>query len=472
LREVIETLTYQDYIEAMDQGSVVEFARRAITEHKSSRSYRDALVADLYDARRNKTINDFVRFLFAADGHKIKDETVANMHLASNFFNQLNMRRCVYSLGNGLTFQAEGVYEKLGAKADRIIKDAGYYGLIHGVSFLYWAFDHIHMFKLTEFVPLWDEDTGNLGAGVRFWQLDERKPLRATLYTPDGYIDLRAKEGNISGLELMDGSAAPNPYRTEVRITPATGDEVETAHNYSSLPVVPLWGSRLHQSTIIGMRDQIDAYDIVSSGYANDLQDCPQIYWIINNAGGMKDKDLSAFRERLLHRHIATVNNSDGISVEPYTQEIPVTARESLLDRLKTQIYEDFGVLDTTSISAAAKTATEINAAYQPMDENADDFEYQIIEAVQNLLALQGIGPEDATPQFKRNRISNQLEQVQIVMMEAQYLDDETVLNKLPNISPEEVEEIMRKKEAEELDRVTGPEPPEDEDGPEEKDKA
>lgn len=465
MREVIETLTYQDYMEAKDKGKLEEFVQKLITEHKASRCYLDALVADLYDANRNKTINDFVQTIFNSCGQRIKNETAANTKLASNFFNQLNTRRCMYSLGNGLTFQKSGIYEKLGAKADVTVKNAGYYSLIHGVSFLYWAYDHIHMFKVTEFAPLWDEDNGNLSAGVRFWQLDERKPLRATLYTPDGYMDLRAKDGNISGLELVDWNATP--YRTEIKVTPATGEEVETAHNYSGLPIVPMWGSRLRQSTLVGMRDKIDAYDIVSSGYANDLQDCPQIYWIINNAGGMQEKDLSAFRERLLYRHMATANNTDGVEVTPYTQDIPVAARESLLDRLKAQIYADFGVLDTSTISASAKTATEINAAYQPMDEAADDFEYQVIEAVQNLLALQGVGAEDATPQFKRNRVSNQLEQVQMVMLEAPYLDDETILNKLPNISPEEVEEIMKKREAEDLDRVTEPVPPEDEDEPE-----
>ena len=43
------------------------------------------------------------------------------------------------------------------------------------------------------------------------------------------------------------------------------------------------------------------------------------------------------------------------------------------------------------------------------MDENASDFEFQVTSAVQRLLALMGI--EDA-PIFKRQRVSNQLEQV------------------------------------------------------------
>lgn len=152
-----------------------------------------------------------------------------------------------------------------------------------------------------------------------------------------------------------------------------------------------------------------------------------------------------------MYRHIAAINGDD-ITVTPYTQEIPYNAREALLTRIKAQIYEDFGGLDVHTVSAGA-TNDHIDAAYQPLDENADDFEYQIIEAVQGLLALQGVNAEDATPQFKRNRISNQREQVEILMMEAEYLDEETMLNKLPNISNEEVAEILKKKSAEELGR-------------------
>ena len=44
-----------------------------------------------------------------------------------------------------------------------------------------------------------------------------------------------------------------------------------------------------------------------------------------------------------------------------------------------------------------------------------------------------------------------------MVLMAAQYLDDETVLSKLPWLSPEEVESIMQKKIAENVDRFSAP---------------
>jgi hypothetical protein len=149
-------------------------------------------------------------------------------------------------------------------------------------------------------------------------------------------------------------------------------------------------------------------------------------------------------------QHIA-VADTDNSGVTPYTQEIPFQARQAYLDGIRAGIYEDFGGLDVHTIAAGA-TNDHIDAAYQPLDENADDFEYQIIKFVQQILALMGI--ED-TPVFKRNRISNQMEQTQMVMLEAQYLDDETILQKLPNISVDEVAGILHRKGLENQSRFT-----------------
>ena len=97
------------------------------------------------------------------------------------------------------------------------------------------------------------------------------------------------------------------------------------------------------------------------------------------------------------------------------------------------------------------------------LHDKADDYEYQIAECVRQILALQGI---DDYPQFKRNRISNQYEQVQMVMLEAEYLDEETVLNKLPNVTPDEVEGIMQRKGEQERSRFMRDTGGEDEEAP------
>ena len=147
--------------------------------------------------------------------------------------------------------------------------------------------------------------------------------------------------------------------------------------------------------------------------------------------------------------------------ITPYTQEVPYEARLAYLDHMCRGIYEDFGALDVSQLSSSSRTATEIQAAYQPLDEQADDFEYQVIEFIQQILVVAGFDADD--PVFKRNRISNQREQVDMIMAEAEYLDEETVLNKLPNITPDEVKEILERRDAEDFMRMTGAQQPKDE---------
>jgi SPP1 family phage portal protein len=440
----MKSYTFQDFDLAQTDKERRDFVWSAIQAHESSELCKTAKLADLYDRQLNKTINDYVQIIFNLSGSKLEDFTASNNKIASNFFNRLNTQRVMYSLGNGVSFlqpDEEGedvVKEKLGKHFDHDVKEAAYYASIHGESYCFWNLDRMHVFKVPEFVALWDEHTGELRAGIRYWRLNADKPLTVVLYEEDGYTTYRqVKDG---GSELVMDEDGKKAYKTTYQYIPADGTaEVVGEENYSRLPIVPMWVSRLKQSTLIGMRSAIDSYDLIRSGFANDLTDCSEIYWIVRNAGGMTDGDLARFRDRLKFLHIADIDAGDGAGAEPYTQEIPYQARKEYLDMIRSGLYEDFGALDVHTVAAGA-TNDHIDAAYQPMDENADDFEFWVGEAIQQILALQGI---DDYPEFKRNRISNQKEQVEMVVMEAQWLDAQTILKKLPNISAEEIAAIM-----------------------------
>lgn len=439
--------TFQDFQHDCSEG-VAYGVQTAIKHHLNSRELRIAKTADLYDRQRNKTIMEYCKILYS-NGRYSADAEATNNKLCSNFFNRLNTQRVTYSLGNGITFSGDGVKEKLGIDFDTRMKNAGYLSCIHGLSFLFWNLDHLHVFKYTEFAPLWDEDTGALRAGVRYWQVDPDKPMIAVLYEEDGFTKFK---GNKSGTELTV-IEEKRSYRLTLRQAAADPEpEIIGEENYGSLPIVPLYGNRLQQSTLVGMQSKIDAFDLIQSGFANDLTDCAEIYWLVSNAGGMSDKELISFRDRLKNHRIANVDNADDVSITPYTQEIPTTARQTFLTEIRNSIYEDFGALDVHAVAAGA-TNDHIDAAYQPMDENADDFEYQIIEAVQQILALQGI--ED-TPLFKRNRVSNQMEQVEMVVQTVNIIGEEAAIRHLPFITPEEADEILKTNAADDLGRFGG----------------
>lgn len=438
--------TYQDFLEVAEKSDRerMEFVLSAINNHKDSDLYKQAVIAKEYDAHRNVTIANFQKLLYTLNGKVIPDNYSPNYKLRSNFFANFVTQETQYLLGNGVTLKKEENKARLGAGFDTRLQDAAHDALVGGVSYGFWNLDHLEVFDVTEFVPLLDEENGALRAGIRFWQVCTSKPLRATLFEPDGFTQYIRR----SGEEMM----ILEPKRGYVAVEATSeidGTELLAYQNYPGFPIIPMYGNRAKQSELVGQREAIDCYDLIKSGFANTVDDASVIYWTISNAGGMDEVDMARFKESMRRIGVGFVDD-DGAKAEAHTLTIPVEAREALLSRISDDLYRDFQMLDVTKLQGGQKTATEITAAYQPMDNKVDQFEYCVIDFLQSLFKIVGIEDE---PSFVRSKVVNQLEQTQMVLMAAQYLDDETILSKLPWLTQEEVAEILKRKAAEEIDR-------------------
>ena len=444
--------TYQDFLEVAEKSDRerMEFVLSAINNHKDSDLYKQAVIAKEYDAHRNVTIANFQKLLYTLNGKVIPDNYSPNYKLRSNFFANFITQETQYLLGNGVTLKKEENKAKLGALFDTRLQDAAHDALVGGVSYGFWNLDHLEVFDVTEFVPLLDEENGALRSGIRFWQVCTSKPLRATLFEPDGFTQYIRR----SGEEMM----ILEPKRGYVAVEATSeidGTELLAYQNYPGFPIIPMYGNRAKQSELVGQREAIDCYDLIKSGFANTVDDASVIYWTISNAGGMDEIDMARFKESMRRIGVGLVDD-DGAKAEAHTITIPVEAREALLSRISDDLYRDFQMLDVTKLQGGQKTATEINAAYQSMDNKVDQFEYCVIDFLQALFKIVGIEDE---PSFTRSKVTNQLEQTQMVLLAANYLDDETILNKLPWLTQEEVAEILKRKAAEDIERSF--EPPE-----------
>ena len=442
--------TYQDFLEVAEKSDRerMEFVLSAINNHKDSDLYKQAVIAKEYDAHRNVTIANFQKLLYTLNGKVIPDNYSPNYKLRSNFFANFITQETQYLLGNGVTLKKKENKAKLGAGFDARLQDAAHDALVGGVSYGFWNLDHLEVFDVTEFVPLLDEENGALRSGIRFWQVCTSKPLRATLFEPDGFTQYIRR----SGEEMM----VLEPKRGYVAVEATSeidGTELLAYQNYPGFPIIPMYGNRAKQSELVGQREAIDCYDLIKSGFANTVDDASVIYWTISNAGGMDEIDMARFKESMRRIGVGLVDD-DGAKAEAHTITIPVEAREALLSRISDDLYRDFQMLDVTKLQGGQKTATEINAAYQPMDNKVDQFEYCVIDFLQALFKIVGIEDE---PSFTRSKVTNQLEQTQMVLLAANYLDDETILNKLTWLTQEEVAEILRRKAAEDIERSFDP---------------
>ena len=148
----------------------------------------------------------------------------------------------------------------------------------------------------------------------------------------------------------------------------------------------------------------------------------------------------------------AAVLDEDGAKATAHTMDVPYESREVYLDRLTKDLYRDAMALDVEKMQSGNVTATQIRAAYEPLNEKSDLFEYNVLDFVSALLELAGI---EEMPKFKRSMIVNQLEETQMILLAASYLDDDTVLEKLPFMTPEEVAETKERRDIEGMHRTT-----------------
>lgn len=451
--------TYEDLLEATkggEQGKTA-FILSAISEYKASDMYKTAAIAYDYFRRRNVTISEYQKLLYTMSGEAVPDNFSANYKFCNAFFQIFIEQENSYLLGNGVTFNDDATKERLGGdRFDNTMMELGEFALWGAVAYGFYHHDSegketIDAFKATEFVPLNGEEDGALHAGIRWWQIDYRKPLRATLYEEDGYTDYIWNYNDRGETEDGEVLNPKRPYVLIVGKSEAGGTEILNGENYPGFPIVPLWANLVHQSELTGLREKIDGYDLIQSGFANDLDDCSQIFWTITNAGGMDDIDLAKFVERMKVVKAAVVDEQ-GSRAEAHTLDVPYQARQAGLQDLRDSLYRDAMALDTDKLSAGSITATAIHAAYQNLDLKCDRFEMCVSDFIDHILKL--IGIEDS-PSFKRTRVVSMMEDTQMVLQAAQYLDSETILKHLPFLSPDEIEDILKRKDKEEADRYS-----------------
>ena len=438
--------TYQDLLEVGEnEVNRMEFVREVISTHKSSELYKTAKIADDYDRKRNTTIVNYQKLLYDVTGRAVPDNISANYKITSGFFNRFTTQQVQFLLGNGVTWENEATKTKLGEDFDKKLQTIAKASLGAGVAFGFFNLDHLEVFNALEYAPLYDEENGALMAGVRFWQVDAKKPLRATLYEIDGYTDYMWEDGK--GEILHD----KQKYILKTQTTAVDGTEIYDGENYPAFPIVPLWANPHRQSELVGIREQIDAYDLIKSGFCNTIDEASFIYWTINNAGGMDEIDLADFVQRLKTVHAANVED-DGATAQANTLEAPHEGREALLDRLAKDMYADYMALNIDEIKGGANTATQIRAAYEPMNNKADQFEYCIIDFLDGILQVAGL--EDK-PTFTRSYLINTQEEIATVMQASQYLSEDYITRKILTLlgDADKADEIMKAIDEESMSR-------------------
>ena len=439
--------TYQDLLAVgEDERKRIEFVQDVIRDHKGSKLYSDALTANEYYAGRNVTITNYCKMIRDAFGRAVPDVWSPNHKIACHYYGYLVNQLALFLLGNGVSFAENSTKEKLGKNFDKVCVDLLTAALNNSVAYGFVNNETVTPFTVLEFAALQDEETGAIRAGVRFWQLADNKPLRATLYEEDGYTDYIQQNG-----EEMTVLHEKRPYIQIVQTSEATGEQIVDGRNYPSFPIVPLYNAG-KQSELDGNRELHDAMDLMLSGLVNNVDSGEIIYWLVKNSGGMDQPSMNQLLQTLKSAHIASVDSEDDITA--HSPVVQFEASKEALEQLRRQIFDNQMGLDVRNIAGGAATATQIKAAYEPLNTKADLVEFNVTEFIHGILAVLGIDDE---PTYTRSYIVNQQEMIQTIVSAGADLPQEYKTRKILEVlgDIDRADEVVAMLTAEDANRFT-----------------
>lgn len=234
---------------------------------------------------------------------------------------------------------------------------------------------------------------------------------------------------------------------------PAYDDNFE--HNFGRVPFIMFKNNNRMTSDLHRYKDLIDIYDKVLSGYANDLEDIQQLIYIIENYGG---EDLKEFLSDLKrYKTVKTETDTSGTSggLKTLSIEIPVEARNSLLEILEKRIYKSAQSLEQYNAESFGNASgTALKFFYRKLELKSGLTEIQFRKGFNELIRaiLQFLGEDvtkSITQTWTRNMISNDMETAQIAASSKDIVSDELIVKNHPWVEnpEEELKKIKVQKE-------------------------
>jgi SPP1 family phage portal protein len=227
-------------------------------------------------------------------------------------------------------------------------------------------------------------------------------------------------------------------------------------HNFGRVPFIPFANNSDETSDLIKYKDLVDLYDRVVSGYANDIEDIQEILWIITNYDGNSSDFLNSVKK---YKTIILEDDGDGGKggVETLSVDIPVEARNSLLELLKKQIYESGQGLQQDNENFGNASGVALKFFYRKLELKAGlletEFRESINKLVEAILDFYHLPHKKISQVWSRNMIASDLETSQIATQSVGIIPEKLILQNHPWVDDvDEAERLLEEEEKSKMD--------------------
>lgn len=225
-------------------------------------------------------------------------------------------------------------------------------------------------------------------------------------------------------------------------------------HGVGEVPFFPFFNNNIDTNDLKNIKPLIDVYCKIFSGFVNDMEDIQEVIFVLTNYGGA---DLGQFlRDLKDYKAIQIESEGDGdhSGVSTLTIELPVEAREKLLEITRKCIFEQGMGIDPDPQNFGNSSGVALKFLYALLEQKAGlqetEFRLNFGQFLRCVCRLNGISIKDDTivQTWTRTSVQNDQELSQIATQSKGIVSDETIVAHHPWVDdPEKEMELLQEQE-------------------------
>lgn len=299
-----------------------------------------------------------------------------------------------------------------------------------------------------QIVPIWNKSAKQklIGALRVYTEIDETDGKSYTIYeywNKEECQVYRRLQADVGYDNLTDYAIFENP---------TTGELVsEYSHGMEEIPFIPFFNNNIKSSDLDNIKPLIDVYDKVFSGFINDLEDVQELIFVLSGYGGT---DLNGFLQDLKKYKVIKMDSDEGAGVSTLNIEIPIEARNSVLDATRKAIFEQGQGFDPRPENFGNQSGEALKFMYSLLEMKTGlmetEFQLGFAKLVRAICNFKNIKCDNIVQTWTRTCIKNEQEQAAICKDSVGIISQKTILKNHPFVEDVEAELKQIQKENEE----------------------
>lgn len=216
-------------------------------------------------------------------------------------------------------------------------------------------------------------------------------------------------------------------------------------HDFGAVPFIAFPNNNVCSSDLDKIKHLIDSYDKTYSGFVDDLEDIQQVVFVLTNYGGA---DLKQFLSDLKYYktiQVESAGSDDKSGVSTLTIDIPVEARDKLLDITRKAIFDMGQGIEPQQQGFDNTSGEAMKFLYSLLELKAGlmetEFRAGFGELVRAIGRYYGKEPEQIVQTWTRTSIRNDAELVDMCQKSIGVISTKTILKNHPFVENAEDEE-------------------------------